>query len=70
MNTQLTFCQRHQEHITGERQPLQQMVLGKLDTHMSKLHMNDHHVHKNVLNITHLQGNASQNHNDLSLHTF
>ena len=40
-----------------------------LNRHFSRRHTNGQQVHEKVLNITNHQGNANQNHNEISPHT-
>ena len=44
------------------------MSTGSEQTFFQRRHTDGQQVHENVLNITNYQGNANQNHNEISLH--
>ena len=46
------------------------MGRGPQQTFLQRKHMDGQQAHEKIFNITNYQGNANQNHNEISVHTF
>ena len=57
------YAKTHPNHLIFE------MTRGTEETFLQTIHTDGHQVHEKMLNITKHQGNANQNHNQVSPHT-
>ena len=58
----------HATQYQKNKQPNQKLGQGTKQAFLQRRHTDDQQTHENMLNITHYQRNANQNHNEVPSH--